>query len=407
MIAEDVQRKIWLWGLIGAVILGILFLIWAIFLNRGTILLHAKAPYTVTVEGLRTDNCTADACTVVVAPGDYTITLQKSGYNALSKKITVPIGAPYEDTVSLEYIPNIVETQKTPEEIFPPPPQLDATRLANLGIFASTRLFFDDARQDVYYIARNQENYRQTLYTASLKGTSPTPAGLSAPQIVTSFLRDLPNFVIAPSPDGKKVAIIDQSFAQSTLYIIDREAKNRTSLLSYPMIRDMRWIPGTNDFLFQARAAAGSPESIFLYRWDDGKILQLSLQTPLVDVAIINKDRIIAVTDQKLPEVPTPSSLIGHLVPLGENQTTAEISAALSSPVRTPPSSAPQVAGTPGVISVAPSYAFVDYSLISNDARLMIVLAKNPFPSQLKPAEDGKSVYFDQGGKIFQLRFEE
>lgn len=402
MIAEDVQRKIWLWGLIGAVILGILFCVWAIFLNRGTILLHAKAPYTLTIEGLRTDNCNTETCTAIVAPGDYTITLKKSGYKPFTKKITVPIGAPYEEAVSLEYIPNIAETPKTPEEIFPPLPQLDAARLADLGIFASTKLFFDDTQQTVYYIARNPDNYRQTLYAAPVNASTPTPQATT--QIVTSFLRDLPNFVISPSPDGKKVAVIDQSYAQSTLYIVDREAKNRTSLLSYPMIRDMRWIPGTKDFLFHARATAGSPESIFLYRWDDGKILQLSLQTPLTDVAILSKDRIIAVTDQKLPEVSTPASLIGQLVPLGENQTTAEISAALPSTLNV---SKPQTSGTSGIVSVTPSYAFVDYSLVSNDARLMIVLTQNPFPSQLQPADDGKSVYFDQGGKISQLRFEE
>ncbi len=323
MIAEDVQRKIWLGGLIGAVILGVLFLIWAVVLNRGTVIINSRAPYTVTMEGLRTESCATDECTIIVAPGDYSMTLQKQGYKALTKRITVPLGSPYKDNLTLEYIPFITETTQTKDQAFPPPPQLTKAQLDQLGISASTQLFFDPQGKVLSYIIRNPENYRQTLYLSTLNDKGE----ISDPQLVTSFLRDLKNYVVAPSSSGDKVAVIDQAPEQSTLYMVNREAKNRASLATYPVIRDMRWIPGTNDFLFQARPTSGSPESIFLYRWEDGKTVQLDLKTPLDDVAIFDDNRIFAVTNQQLPSGPSEESLLGQLVPLGENQSTDEVRA--------------------------------------------------------------------------------
>jgi hypothetical protein len=384
MIAEDVQRKLWMGGLIGALVLGVLFLVWAVFLNRGTLIIKSKAPFSVTIGGLRTESCAADECTTVVAPGDYTITVQKTGYKPLTKNITVPLGAPYQDSVTLQFIPVIAETTQLEDAVFKPDPQLNAADLDRLGITASTRLFFDEAKKVFAFVKRNPENYNQTLYASSLDENG----NASDPEIVTSFLRDLQNYVIVPAADGKKVAIIDLAPDQSTLYVVNREAKNRASLLTYPVIRGMRWLPQGNDFLFQAREKNQTAESIYLYRWDDGTTEKLELKTTLGNIAVVNKNRIIAVTTQKLPAGSTPDKLEGQLVLLGETQSTAEVAA-----------------GT----APAPThvYPFVDYSLIANQARLLTVLNGNPYPSKMAIGTDGKSVDFLRGDKVFQLRFEE
>ncbi len=392
MIAEDVQRKIWLIGLIGAVILGVLFLIWAVVLNRSSIIMHARAPYSITVQGLKTENCATDECTVVVAPGDYTITLQKTGYKSLTKTVTIPLGSPYSDNILLQFIPVFGTSTLTEKDIFPADPELGDDALKKLGITPSTKLFFADDNKTFSYIARNNL-FRQTLYLAVMDDQG----NVGEPQIVTSFLRDLENFVVAVSPKSDKIAVIDQAPGQATLYMIDREAKNRASLLTYSAIRDMRWLPDSDDFIIQAREKNDSPEYVYLYRWDDGRTTQLELRTPLDNIAVISKDRLLAVTDQALPEEAKTRSLEGQLVPLGENQSTLEVSAGILAQGGSPEAAA----------SIKPAYSFVDYSLIANQARLIGTLNEDPFPSRIKAADDAKSIYFLQGEKVGQLIFEE
>lgn len=393
MIAEDVQRKIWLGGLIGAVILGVLFLLWAVVLNRSSIIMHARAPYSITVQGLKTENCATDECTVVVAPGDYTITLQKTGYKSLTKTVTVPLGSPYSDNILLQFIPVFGTSTLTEEDIFPADPELGEDALKKLGITSSTKLFFADDKKTFSYIVRNDLNFRQTLYLAVINDKGE----VGEPQIVTSFLRDLGNYVVAISPKSDKIAVIDQAPGQATLYMIDREAKNRASLLTYSAIRDMRWLPDSDDFIFQAREKNDSPEFIYLYRWDDGKTTQLELRTPLDTIAVVNKDRLLAVTNQALPEGAKTRSFEGQLVPLGENQSTLEVSAGILAQGGSPEAAA----------AIKPAYSFVDYSLIANQARLIGTLNEDPFPSRIKAADDAKSIYFLQGEKVGQLTFEE
>lgn len=221
MIAEDVQRRIWLIGLVTAVIIGALFLIWAIFLNRGTIIVHAKGPYTITIVGIRTDNCPNDDCTSVVAPGDYTITIQKTGYKPVTQNITVPLGTPYETNVNLEFIPVINQVNQTASQIFTANLQLTQAQFQQLGIPAATQVFFNAQGNILGYIVRDPNNFRQTLYQATVD----TSGNVSQPQRVTSFLRDLQNYVILPNDSGDKVAIIDQAADQSTLYMVDEKAK--------------------------------------------------------------------------------------------------------------------------------------------------------------------------------------
>ncbi len=409
MIAEDVQRKLWIGGLVGGVILGGLFLIWAVFLNRGTIIIHSKAPFAFTIEGLRTENCASDTCTTVVAPGDYTVTVQKTGYKSESKKITVPLGSPYEDNISLEFIPTISPGAQTKDQIFPSDPALTKDQLNHLGIGSQIQLFYNDQKNVFCYIVRNPDNFRQTLFMATID-----PSGqISTPEVVTSFLRDIQSYVVVPADDGNKIAVIDRATDGATLYVVDRQAKNRISLLTYPMIRDMRWIQGTNDFLFQAREQTDGPESVYLYRSNDGKATQLSLRTPLSDVAIVDDTRILAVTDQALPTGTSVDALQGQLVPLGENQSTAEVNAAIALSDQTV-SDASAVAAeiTPAPAStstttVTPEYSFIDYSLLQNEARLITVLTTDPFPARVKLSGDAKSLDFLQGDKVFELRFEE
>jgi|GEM_PF-6679255 len=464
MIAEDVQRKLWFGGLIGALILGGLFVVWAVFLNRGTIIITSKAPYSLTLEGLRTEACSTDKCSTIVAPGNYTITVQKQGYKPVTKNITVPLGQPYEDNITLQFIPFISQIQTPQDQIFPANPKITKAQRAELGVGTSTQLFFDQNKKFVAYMIRDPENFRQTLYLATVsqigapvtshsaatsQQSSPTQQSFTSqefsntqeisstqnstssqensqqlntqessakpvpriktppeettvqigtPEVVTSFLRDLQNFVLVPNQTGEKIGIIDQAGDGSTLYVVDIKAKNRASLLNYPVIRDMRWIGGTNDFLFLARPTKTEAETVFLYRWDEAKTYKLDLKTSLDDIAIIDHNRILAVTSQKLPDNNTGVTLDGQLVPLGENQSTTEVTSNITSDKN------PSTTDSKATIA---TYAFVDFSLIANQARLITTQNTNPFPTLIQATQDDKAIYFLQGNKVSQLRFDE
>lgn len=366
MITPEAQRKIWLGGLIAAVILGLLFLLWAVFLNRGTITITAQAPFILKIEGLRTETCNTETCSTAVAPGDYTITLQKPGYRDFTKSITVPFGKAYEETVKLEYIPIISTSTTPPAEIFLPPFTPTNAQREELNMTPTTQLFTDTAQKFVAYIIRSDTNFRQTVYLASIKDGK-----ITNPKVVTSFLRDLQNFILAPNSAGDKLAAIDQAPGQAALYMIDIKANNRTSIGNYPSVRDIRWIPNSNDFLFQAREKSGAPEAIYLYRWDDGKTTKLDLNTSMDNIAIINKDRIVAVTSQKIAGDPQEGALV---------------------------SLTPDTTETPAV---------VDYSLIANQARLITTLENGNLPSRVAMAYDQKTLYYQIGEKVFELHFEE
>lgn len=378
MIAPETQRKIWLGGLITVVILGIFFLIWAVFLNRSAIIINSKAPFALQIEGLRTESCTGDNCSTAVAPGKYTITLQKAGYKSVSEYITVPFGHPYEETIDLQYIPVITESTAPAAEIFPPAFTLTKAQRDHLGIETTTQISYNTPAgtqpKFLTYMARNPENNRQTLYIATIGGAGE----ISEPQVVTSFIRDLQNAIISPNTTGDKVAAIDQGEApsQATLYMIDLIAKNRASIVTYPAIRDMRWIQDSNDFLFQAREKSDAPEAIYWYRWDDGKIYKLDLNTSLDDIAIVNKSRILAATSQKTAGKPVE----GQLVSLAPTLSTS---------------------------TATTTSAIVDYSLIANEARLITTLSDGTLPTRVRASADQKTLYYEQDGKIFELRFEE
>jgi hypothetical protein len=422
MIADEVQRKLWTWSMVGAVILGIIFMFWTMVLNRGTIIIHSKAPFTLTIQNLRTENCLTDDCSTVVAPEDYSITVAKTGYKSFSQAITVPIMGKYEQSVSLQFIPVISASQLPKTQIFPNDPHLTPAQIKQLGLTAQTQIFFNAPKNLICYISVNPANLRQELFLAAINADG-SPG---TPQLVTSFLRDIQNFVIAPNAAGDKVAVIDRAPDGATLYVVDRKAQNRTSLLNYPAIRDMRWIDGTNNFIFQARAAADGQELLYLYSWDDGKVMPLSLNTPLEDVAIIGTDRLLAVTNQQLPPDVTPDQLQGALVTLGENQSTLEVNdnpilnqqqadattnadAAASLDATASLSSATATLSTSGssTVTATPLYAFIDYSLVTNEARIITTIATDPFPAQVKASTDAKSLYFLQGGQVFELRLAE
>ena len=395
-ISETTARKISLIVFIALAVIGALFMVFAFFFNKGTLTVNSTAPYLLSVGNIKTQACADNSCSVVLAPGDYDITLKKAGYRDIEKKVTVPIAGEAKENITFEFITTLlIRGDESAAKLFSLP-AVSAPDLPSEGIFYE--------KNYLAYIARDQESHRQTLYIRTIadggtgspvSGGSPGKAGEK--KAVTSFVRDLKDYLIIPAVEERnKIALIDSTAGTSTLYMIDLTKKSRDSIFTYPLISDVKWLPGTDDFLFEAREEGQVSSSVFIYRSGTAQTQKLDLQTSLKNVVAVSKDRLVAATNQFIAEPEKLGGLEGTLVALGEPATT----------VLTEGEATPAVTSLlPGLAQAASTLSFVDYSLISGDARLLKNAPDLASPSQARLSETGKSVYFLIDGKDYELQF--
>lgn len=372
-LTEETKKRIGLITVIVLAVAGALFMIFAFFLNKGTITITAKAPYLLNIERLKSVACQTDTCSATVAPGEYSITVSKEGYRDVVKNVNVPIAGESKEEIEFRIIPvlTILGDEKT-LNLFAVP-SIETKDLP-------PQLFYDG--NYVLYIDLDPQTHRQTLYVQSIANGK---AGEKT--VVTSFVRTLKNYLIVGSIEkNNKIALIDTGDDGSTLYMIDlKKPVTRTNLFSYPVIKDVKWLPGSDDFLFEARAAGDLTESIYAYSASQQKAQKLDLKTPLALVVPVTKDRLIAATIQQAG-AGDPAQLEGQLVSLGELPATPSAAALFS-------------------VTAAPVLKFIDYSLVANQSRLLKTAPDLALPQKGKLSETGKSAYFLIDGKDYELQF--
>jgi hypothetical protein len=240
------------------------------------------------------------------------------------------------------------------------------------------------------YLKVNPDTHRQTLYVRGTEGGT-----LGPETAVTSFTRSLKNYRIALNlKDNSKIGLIDDTNDGSTFYVIDTTEKTRTNIFSYPYIKDVKWFPKSNNFIFEARETGDLSTSIFYYQAADTannspeKITKLNLQADLQNVVMEDEDNLLAVTKQSVQGSNNPTELEGELVILSENEATANISAVISS-----------------TIVNADSPKVVEYSLISEQVRLIKNLENFTTIDEIRLSETKKSLYLKTADKILEFIF--
>jgi len=414
-LSEQTVKKISLIGFISLAVLGALFLLFAMFLNKGTLTIHATAPYIMNIGNFKNESCPADDCSVTLAPGTYEVTLKKEGYRDSVITVDVPIGGEKKETVDFVFVPTLrLDGDESTMRIFATPVVAPADDMPDSGIFYENNY--------LAYIARDAVSHRQTLYVRTIADGKAGDKTVAA-----SFVRDLKDFrIIGDIENRGKIAVIDSTAGTSTLYMVDLKAKTRENLFTYPLITDVKWIPGGGDFLFEARDESSIGTSIFLYSAKDAAatamadapatpdaqaagsalattdettavtasspIRKLNLATPLADVVPANATDLIAATMQDVSGQGSGTDLEGQLVTLGENEAT--------------PSMVPAVTDATAVIgATTPALSFVDYSLLTDQARLLKYAPDLGYPSQATLSETQKSAYFLIDGKDYELQF--
>jgi hypothetical protein len=382
-LSEQTVKKLSLISLIFLAVTGSFFMLFAFFLNKGTLTVIAHAPYVINIGNIKTEACPTDECSVVMAPGKYEVTLKKAGYRDAVISVDVPIGGEKKAKVDFEFLPTLrLYGDESAMRIFADPVVAPADDLPLTGIFYE--------KNYLAYIDRDSETHRQTLYVRTINAGQ-----VGEKTIATSFMREIKDYKLVTDIENRgKIALIDATAGASTLYMIDLKAKTRENLLTYPLITDIRWIPGGDDFLFSARDEGDISESLFIFHWADRKASKLNLKTTLANVVPVNASTLIAATLQNLGGDGSGNDLEGHLVTLGENEATPSVMSALVG------NAATTFAG-----NTAPLLKFIEYSLPTDQARLLKIAPDLGYPARAALSETQKSAYFLIDGKDYELQF--
>lgn len=370
---EEAQKKLYMWILIAVAVMGLLFVLWAVFLNRGTLTIQGEAPFTLNIQALQTKNCLESPCSIELAPGDYNISIQKPGFRTVETLVQVPINGEHIEEVTFEFIPII---QKVGIEA-----DVQAFPEVNVVVpeLGDTPLYYEE--NYITYLAYDDVTKRQTLY---LRGI--TEDSLTEPQITTSFIRTIDEYTIVPNIEqANSIALIDQTGDEDAVYIVNMSEKSRNNIFSIAFIQNLKWI-NEKSVLIEAQAEGEVGTTIYAYNLESGDRQKLDLKTPLENVAVLDENTILAATNQDVTGATANEGMNGALITLGEAPATPNIAIA--------------------TLTEGPRVSFVRYDLSLNEARLITVDSNFSYADKVKLGRDRKSLLFLVNGEVYELKFE-
>lgn len=390
---EETKKKLYLWTLITLAVAGLLFVIFAVFINRATLIFQGNAPFNIN-GGTFNFSCLASPCQTTIAPGDYSLIITKDGYTTQQKPLSIGIFATNTQEITMQLIPLLRELGSEAELQFFARPAVTSESLGN------TPLFYEEGF--IAYLGRNPENGRQTLYYRSLQS-----AELGPETVATSFIRDLTDYTIVPAiASRQKIAVIDNSAQEGTLYMVDLATKERHSLLSFARIENMKWIPETNNFLLEARDFNQTARAIYYYEQNKdsqnqdtqnqqnpqsaaaASPRQLPLRTSLANIDFLDPQNIIAITSQA-PITPAENQQ-NIFIALEDTEAAAQNVA-----LETPPETETSI-----------PLSFIRYSLQNSQTFLIATQTFPTLPTQAKINPPANTLLFLINNTVYELKFQ-
>ncbi|MBD3328206.1 hypothetical protein GF340_02765 [Candidatus Peregrinibacteria bacterium] len=344
-LSEVTVKRLYLWGALGFIFIAIIYLLWAIFLNKGTLLIEAETPFLATIEDVKAVSCTQSPCEIKVAPGEYILKLQKAGHYEIEEFIEIPLGGALRKQYEFMYKATWT--------------QLDESAQLNN---------FTDSINEKTTFTRDPETGRQTLYFTDENNEE---------SIATSFIRTVTDYSVYPSiKQRNKILFIDRLENKHILYLIDLKEKSRNSIADYFRIHDLKWIPDSEKIIVSANTENNINPKLYLIDTATGEIIPLEIQTLAALTAPISENRIIAATSQ------SASGIEGRLTELSELDATPSANSDYQS-----------------------TYNFVEYDLNQAAPRL---LHRSNLKSinAIRLAEDEQSIYVLSEGIVYELKFD-
>ncbi len=114
---SDKKRMLVFGGLIViAIAASVVYFFWGTVINRGTLRVIGKAPFTVEVFGISTNECRVSPCEIKLKRGIKDLIIKKEGYKTLVTDATVRMWSTVDLNVEFEIIPQVATTQSVPED---------------------------------------------------------------------------------------------------------------------------------------------------------------------------------------------------------------------------------------------------------------------------------------------------
>lgn len=258
--------------------------VWAIFLNKGTLIATGAAPFTLKA-GTASYDCPTSPCTIQLTPKIYRLTVQKPGYFDSAPEIKIKRWNETVVAIDFQFIPalKIGGDVNLPYPFAPlRPPFLGQKRLENFPKNVKDALFSPSAKKAIITLGKEIYIYDTTDHTVAETTIGPdmAPAWLGEeiaflkisddreglmswnagkPAALVSFQKPFESARLLGSPSGKKMLIENIVEDVASYYLVDIEKKSRDKLMLPPQTKDAKW---AGDYLvFKTEITAGESES--------------------------------------------------------------------------------------------------------------------------------------------------
>ncbi|MBI5754177.1 hypothetical protein HZA40_03485 [Candidatus Peregrinibacteria bacterium] len=257
----DIEKKrmIFFGSILAIAIIGSLVLFfWGNVLNRGTLKITGDAPFSVEIVGLGKEECPASPCSIKTKSGYHELLISKSGYQTILTSSTVKLWRTTALPIQFQIIPQVTETDTIP----------------------------DPDKKNEYELVMDSKSGMQKLIRKDQIST--TLAYFPKPTTKADII------------GGKNTVLIIDSEA-STAYIVDLQAKSRTSI-DPSDLADMENGSWSDDGKYLIFSKKNSP---FLWLLDVStqKISSLTLATNLKQTSWAYNDDLIFITEQSYSSI--------------------------------------------------------------------------------------------------------
>lgn len=380
-------------------------LAWVFYFNKGVLQVSGQTPFTVTV-GLDSFECVISPCNMRLTPRTYNVVVQKDGFFDFVQDAQVARGKVFEIKPVFQFIPTVKEKGKVvlPVSGAPlRPPFLGVSKLEgfpkdvksasfsasgeNILLTLGKELYkygvlkHEIAKVDLplgtkvswvgeKLVFLEDEKTRQTLKW--LDGKASTP--------IVSFERAFKNPILMGSPTGDKVLIQDEVDGNFVYYLVDTTQKSRKRIDFDEAPKGAKWALGA--LVFQL----GS---------DDKKTIVL------VDTATLNKTTLRAADFENVTALKSGAFYFAA----SSKQDTGGLKLGIS--IDQAIEDAKLEAANSEAKAVEKVF-ITEFNATANFYRTLAEISLKPGEAltRLTPDQDGKKLYFEKAGNLFEIDLE-
>lgn len=277
--AHHSQRKA-LMFFIFTIFLAVFIAIWGLFLNNGSIVFKSSPPFTITIAGGESKVCNEEDCQINLAPGNYSVVLEKQGHYKIAKEITLQRWQQLQEEVKFVEIPfveeigsflntnsealsTVLNTDFLNLQSIDFKPSFELENIKQITLSPNAKFYIsEDADEDsalysideqeietnqtisnfawtnndiLYFLDRDRSNGQFSLFKYN--------PFTDVKEVVTTFPRNNSEFKIFNSTDLDKLLVTETSEEESIWYLVDLKEKSKAEILTTTPVKTLNISP--------------------------------------------------------------------------------------------------------------------------------------------------------------------